>query len=101
MKQIIIFCLTFCLFACAVVGNKLGKAVDRTMGNKNGKYEEKYTLEGLDIDILIMTAILTRKNKPEEHDKRACQEPDTYQICSAIKGCWCEKSHSTEYLESE
>ena len=89
MKKIIILIISFILYGCSVVGNQLGKVVDKTTGED--KYQEQYTREGLEEDVEILKEIFTREEQ-EEIDNRACKEPGTHQVCTYNKGCWCEKT---------
>ena len=83
------------LSGCSVIGAEIGEEVDRSaLGDSEDrhKYEAQYMVEGLETDVEIIKAILT---KPEEEPPyivdNQCKEKDTVQVCSAKKGCWCEK----------
>ena len=89
MKNILILIISIFLHGCSVIGNQLGEIVDETTGEE--KYQDKYTLEGLEEDIEIINEIFTREEE-EEFDNRACKEPGTHQVCTFKKGCWCEKT---------
>lgn len=92
MHKIILPLIFLSLFGCSVIGNELGEVVDKTTGEESNKYKRKYRVEGLKEDIEILKELFTKKKKEEESDSRACKEPHTRQVCTAIKGCWCEKT---------
>ena len=45
-----------------------------------------------DIGRAVDEAIDKKNNKNEHIDNIACIEPNTRQVCSALKGCTCEKT---------
>ena len=74
---------------CSIIGNKVGKSLD---SGDSTRYEDKYTSKGAEADIAIIQAIFFSHDEEPEIDTRACKEPNTRQICTVKKGCWCEKT---------
>lgn len=89
MKNTIVIIILFSLMGCSIVGSQLGAAADKKSG-KN-KYKNKYAKEGLEIDIEILVGLFSTTKNLEQIDDRACKEPETHQVCTVSKGCWCEK----------
>jgi len=87
-----ILALSFFIIAntgCTIIGNKVGKSLD---SGDSTKYEDKYTEKGADADIEVIKAIFFSNHKEPEIDTRACKDPNTRQICTVKKGCWCEET---------
>ena len=90
MKKVAILIIVSTLFGCSVIGGELGEVVDKTTGED--KYQDKYAIEGLEIDIEILEELFLEMKKEEGIDDRACTEPGTHQVCTFNKGCWCKKT---------
>ena len=93
MKRNIILLLFLSLIGCSLIGHELGRAVDKATGETNNENRTNGTAEGLKLDAEMIEAFLNkRKKKEKEIDTRACTKPNTHQVCTASKGCWCEKT---------
>ncbi len=88
----VLFFYVITITGCTVVGNKLGKSFD---SGDSTRHEDKYTKKGASVDAAIIEAIFFSDDAGHEHeaDTGVCSEPGTRQICTAKKGCWCEKNN--------
>ena len=90
----IVVLMTPLLMNCSLIGAELGEEVDRSVhsdAESSSKYEALYFAKGLEWDLEIIKALLTRP--PEESIyvvTQPCQGENTVQVCSVKKGCWCK-----------
>jgi len=73
------------ILSCTVTGAILDGAIGTTSDDGDGLMQGT----GSEVDKAIF-----KKNKNQEQlklEKTACSETGTHQVCSAIKGCYCEK----------
>lgn len=81
--------LTFIIFislnlsACATVAGAILDGELGTTTDDGGLFQDI----GREVDEAI-----NKKHKKEDVDNIACKEPNTRQVCSALKGCTCEKT---------
>ena len=63
---------------------------------KKQRIQFPLTKTGWEMDKLIIKKIFSTEDDPKstkkDIDNRACTEKNYRQICTAIKGCWCEKT---------
>lgn len=100
MKTYIILILLFPLLTgCSLSGVLAGSKVDDSVyGDTEDphKYKSQYMVEGLETDIEIIKAILHEPEKePPFVVNDPCLEQNSVQVCSAKKGCWCEKNNQS------
>lgn len=76
------------LSGCSLIGNQLGKAVDDAVDED--EYQYQYTIEGLEADIDIAKALLSRDQDDSLLQELTCNDPSPRKVCSAVDGCWCE-----------
>ena len=93
MKIIIFISILPLLSSCSIFGAMFGSAVDDSVlgdDENKSKYESQYMVEGLQEDVAFIKAMLSSDEK-EVVDERPCKPPETIQVCTLSKGCWCEK----------
>ena len=69
---------------CSILGSKLGSNVDKALGKD--KYETQYAIEGLEVDIEIIKALVEKREK-QVWDGPWTDPAKTY-LCSEIPSCW-------------
>ena len=94
MKSLITIFIFIAITGCTIVGSEIGEEIDEIMGSGGDEYETMLAEEGLETDIEILKSIINNLGKEEVAeevtDNIACAEPPSRQICTALKGCWCE-----------
>ena len=94
MKNVVIIFACIYITGCTIIGGEIGREIDEGLGVGGDEYETALAEVGLEADIEILTAIYNNMGKEEvtveEIDTIACKKPSTRQVCTALKGCWCE-----------
>jgi len=72
---------------CSILGSKL----DDELGIDA---DEGFTRLGFEFDTLIIQSMLLPREAPIQgyYDYIACGGGEMKQVCTALKGCWCEKN---------
>jgi len=91
MKNLAFIIILLSITSCTLLGKAIDEKAEKKSGNPNDRSLES---EGFSLDVQILKALLTTDEvkKEKEIDNRACKEPNTHQVCTASKGCWCEKT---------
>ena len=94
MKKVIVILACVYINGCTIIGGELGREIDEGLGTGGDEYETALAEAGMETDFEILTAIYNNMRKDEvaveEIDDFACKEPTARQVCTALKGCWCE-----------
>lgn len=94
MKKVIVILACIYISGCTIIGGELGREIDEGLGVGGDEYETALAEIGMETDIEILMAIYNNFGKEEfaveEIDNIACKEPTARQVCTALKGCWCE-----------
>lgn len=94
MKNLITLFIFISITGCTILGGEIGEEIDEVMGSGGDEYETMLAEEGLETDIEILKTIINNLGEEEVveevTDNVACAEPSSRQICTALKGCWCE-----------
>jgi len=94
MKKVIVILACLYINGCTIIGGEIGREIDEGLGVGGDEYETALAEVGMEADIEILTAIYNNMRKEEvtveEIDTIACIKPSTHQVCTALKGCWCE-----------
>ena len=94
MKKVIVLFACVYISSCTIIGGELGREIDEGLGVGGDEYETALAEIGMETDIEILMTIYNNLGKEEvaveEIDNIACKEPTARQICTALKGCWCE-----------
>ena len=92
MKISFLIIILFLLTSCTLIGKEIDDKAEKRSGELNDRSAEN---QGFAIDAQIIEALVTGKKK-EKHIDRVepivCKEVGERQICTATKGCWCEKT---------
>jgi len=90
MKILYLIITLLILTSCTLIGKELDEKSSKNPGETNDRYFEN---EGFGIDVKFIEAIINHKEKEKKSVKPiACSEEGERQVCTAIKGCWCEKT---------
>ena len=92
MKISFLITILLLLTSCTLIGKEIDDKVSKRTDKQNDRSAES---QGFEIDIQIIEALLTGKKKQKDTDTVKpiiCKEVGERKICTAIKGCWCEKT---------
>lgn len=93
MRKVIVILACVYISGCSIIGGKIGREIDEGLGHGGDEYETALAEIGMETDIEILMAIYNSGKEEvavEEIDDFACKEPTARQVCTALKGCWCE-----------
>ena len=94
MKKVIVILACVYISGCTIIGGNIGREIDEGLGVGGDEYETALAEIGMETDVEILMAIYNNLGNEEvaveEIDNIACKEPTSRQICTALKGCWCE-----------
>jgi len=89
MKISLLTIILLLLTSCTLIGKEIDERASKNSGKPNDHSLEN---EGFIMDLRFIVAIVTGENKEKETvNPIACKEVGDKQVCTATKGCWCEK----------
>jgi hypothetical protein len=90
IRLIILFCTIALNVGCTLIGYKLGEKVDKA--TDRDKFANQYAEEGLDVDVEIVKALLSRSEKNQETWNDPWVEEQQQKYCSQVPSCWNKRS---------
>lgn len=84
-KLVLVPLLALNFLSCTVAGAILDDAIGTTSDDGAG------LMQGIGNEVDKAMFNKTKKQEPLIPEIRACTETGTHQVCSAAKGCYCEK----------